>query len=83
LTQGVKGAPDLARHCNEHQRERAWYGDDDLADQLMWRSRIGLQPCCIRFWSTLGSWLASERSTRPTAVADRLSRRGGLAAGPD
>lgn len=34
LAQGMAGAPDLARCCAEQLRERAWEGDDDLADQL-------------------------------------------------
>ncbi len=34
LAQGVAGAPGLARRCAEQLRERAWEGDDDLADQL-------------------------------------------------
>ena len=34
LAQGVAGATELARRCAEQLRERAWEGDDDLADQL-------------------------------------------------
>lgn len=30
----MAGAPELARRCAQQLRERAWEGDDDLADQL-------------------------------------------------
>ncbi|MHB1488574.1 MAG: UPF0158 family protein [Acidimicrobiales bacterium] len=34
LTQSVEEAPDLSRRCAMQLRERAWEGDDDLAEQL-------------------------------------------------
>jgi hypothetical protein len=34
LAQGAKGASELARQCGEGLRDRAWTGDDDLADQI-------------------------------------------------
>jgi hypothetical protein len=42
LDQQVAGAREPAKRCAEALRERAWEGDDDLADQL--ESALGLGP---------------------------------------
>lgn len=42
LAQGVKRAPGLAQQCAEGLRERAWAGDEDLADQL--EAALGERP---------------------------------------
>jgi hypothetical protein len=42
LGQGVDGAPLLAGRCAAALRERAWEGDDDLAEQL--EAALGQQP---------------------------------------
>jgi hypothetical protein len=42
LGQGVDGAPQLADRCATALRERAWEGDDDLAEQL--EAALGQRP---------------------------------------
>jgi hypothetical protein len=44
ITQHVDGAADLAADCVKLLRERAWFGDDELADHLESRLGTGVTP---------------------------------------